>query len=226
MFLASDLVEWGAMSGALAVLYFSEINFVFECGNDIDFVNFSFIIMSNDGMIMGLEKINNSTFRSLTDSGGASRANPLLLGSIIDDGSFELIDDFADRAEALTVFGADAMLEESLSVGGGTVADVTFEMIPRIFMRQFNHVIIAGDFGDDGGSGNFFDEEIGFFEHGNFIAERSILEKVDSAVDDNFIKRNVFGEDLFDSATGAKLERVAKAIMIDFAAFDPAETGG
>ena len=68
-----------------------------------------------------------------------------------------------ERAKAESVFGAGAELGEGGAVLGGAVADVFFKTIAGILLSEVNHILIAGDFGDDGGGSHFFHEVVGAF---------------------------------------------------------------
>ena len=68
-----------------------------------------------------------------------------------------------EGAEAEPVFGAGAELGEGGAVLGSAVADVFFKTIAGILLGEVNHILIAGDFSDDGGGGNVFHEVIGAF---------------------------------------------------------------
>ena len=86
------------------------------------------------------------------------------------------------------MFGAGAEGEQGGFVCGSAVTDVAFEAVAGIFFGKVGHVAIAGDFGDDGGGADFFDEEVSFREEGDFIFEWGAGEEVDGAVDDNFVE--------------------------------------
>ncbi len=86
--------------------------------------------------------------------------------------------------------------------------------------------MVASDFGDNGSGGNFFDEKIGFLEQGDVFVERCVFEKVDRAVDDDFLEGGLGGENRLDGAATGELESVAEAVTVDLTGFDPAETGG
>ena len=68
-----------------------------------------------------------------------------------------------ERAKAESVFGAGAELGEGGAVLGGAVADVFFKTIAGILLGEVNHILIAGNFGDNGGGGNVFHEVVGAF---------------------------------------------------------------
>ena len=54
----------------------------------------------------------------------------------------------------------------------GAVADVFIEIVLRVFISEIDHVVVAGDFGDDGCSGNFADFSIGFDASRDVVFER------------------------------------------------------
>ena len=68
-----------------------------------------------------------------------------------------------EGAEAEPVLGAWAELGEGGAVLGGAVADVFFKTIAGILLSEIDHILVAGNFGDDGGGGNILDEMIGAF---------------------------------------------------------------
>ena len=68
-----------------------------------------------------------------------------------------------EGAEAESVFGAGAECGEGGAVLGSAVADVFFKTIAGILLGEVNHILIAGNFGDDRGGGNFFNEVVGAF---------------------------------------------------------------
>ena len=68
-----------------------------------------------------------------------------------------------ERAKAEPVFGAGAECGEGGAVLGGAVADVFFKTIAGILLSEVNHILIAGNFGDNGGGGNVFHEVVGAF---------------------------------------------------------------
>ncbi len=133
--------------------------------------------------------------------------------------------DFADRTEAATVFGADAVSKEGLFMKSGTVADMLFEAVFGVFRGEVDHVAIASNFSDDGSGGNFGDKKVGFLENGDAVFERGIAEEIYSAVDDDFVKRLFRFQDLFNGAMAGKLETITKPILVKFGSGDPAKTG-
>lgn len=68
-----------------------------------------------------------------------------------------------ERAETESVFGAGAEFGEGGAMLGSAIADVFFETIIGVLLGEVDHVLVAGDFGDNGGGGDFFDEVIGVF---------------------------------------------------------------
>ena len=68
-----------------------------------------------------------------------------------------------EGAEAEPVLGAGAECGEGGAVLGGAVADVFFKTIAGILCGELDHILVAGDFGDDGGGGNVFHEVVGAF---------------------------------------------------------------
>lgn len=68
-----------------------------------------------------------------------------------------------EGAKAEPVFGAGAELGEGGAVLGSAVADVFFKTIAGISCGEIDHILVAGDFGDDGGGGNVFNEVVGAF---------------------------------------------------------------
>lgn len=103
------------------------------------------------------------------------------------------------------MFGAGAEVEEGGFVGGGAVADVFFEAVAGVLFGEVGHVAVAGDFCDDGGGADFFDEKVGFREEGDFVRERGVGKEVDGAVDEDFVETDFLRENLFDGAAGSEL---------------------
>ena len=68
-----------------------------------------------------------------------------------------------EGAEAEPVLGAGAECGEGGAVLGGAVTDVFFKTIAGILLSEIDHILIAGNFGDDGGGGDFFNEVVGAF---------------------------------------------------------------
>lgn len=54
----------------------------------------------------------------------------------------------------LAVVGSRAVVEDGLAVGGGAVAFVVKPAVVRVLTVEVDHVLITGDFGQDGGGGN------------------------------------------------------------------------
>ena len=68
-----------------------------------------------------------------------------------------------EGTETESVFGAGTELGEGGAMLGGAIADVFFETVIGVLLGESDHVLVAGDFGDNGGGGDFFDEVIGAF---------------------------------------------------------------
>lgn len=52
-----------------------------------------------------------------------------------------------------------------------------FKAIGGILRGNFGHISVAGNFGNDGGGGDFFDKGISFFEQGDLGFEWGVLEE-------------------------------------------------
>lgn len=158
LFLARNGGERSAMAGVVAVFDLGEVDVVTLGGDEVDFVKLGFVIAGEEGVAASLEVGSNASFRRATSGGGSggggSRIKPFGCGFVRHDGS--------DWAEAATVFGGGAEGAESGTVGGGAVADVFFKAIVGILVGKVNHVLVAGDLGDDAGGGDCFDAEVGF----------------------------------------------------------------
>ena len=61
------------------------------------------------------------------------------------------------------MFGARTERGEGGAVLGGAVADVFFKAVTGILLGEVDHILVTGDFGDDGGGGNVFHEVVGAF---------------------------------------------------------------
>lgn len=60
------------------------------------------------------------------------------------------------------MFGSETILIDSFDVSFSTVTDVFVKTVFWVFFGEFDHVIVTGDFGDDGGGGNFTDFTVAF----------------------------------------------------------------
>ena len=60
-----------------------------------------------------------------------------------------LLHDFAYWTKTLTMLGANAVLFECGLVGFCAITDMFFKTVFRVFLGDFYHVIISGNFGDD-----------------------------------------------------------------------------
>ena len=68
-----------------------------------------------------------------------------------------------EGAETEPMLGAGAELGEGGAVLGGAVADVFFKTIAGILHSEADHILVAGDFGNNRGGGNVFHEVVGAF---------------------------------------------------------------
>lgn len=93
-----------------------------------------------------------------------------------------------DGSEAAAVLGTGAQLLESLLMLECAVTDVLLETVAGILLGELDHVAVAGDFGDDGGGGDFFDEEVSFGQDGNVRTEWRVGEEVNGAVNHDFVE--------------------------------------
>ena len=64
--------------------------------------------------------------------------------------------------EGLAVLPSEAVLVNGCDMGFGAVADVLIEAVLRIFGGEIHHIMVTGDFGDDGCGGDFADFIVGF----------------------------------------------------------------
>lgn len=123
------------------------------------------------------------------------------------------------------MFRANTVFNERCAVLSGAVADMIFEAVFGVFRSKFNHIVIAGDLGDNRGGGDFSDETVGFFERGDVIGERGVLEEIDGAVDDDFGKFGFSSEDLLDGAAGGEFEAGGKSVAVELGGGDPSGSG-
>lgn len=63
--------------------------------------------------------------------------------------------------EGFAMFGSNAVFVDSLKMGFGAVTDVLVETVCGIFGRDLSHVVVAGDFSNNGGGGDFADFVVG-----------------------------------------------------------------
>jgi len=104
--------------------------------------------------------------------------------------SLEIRKGFA-RFKRFTMLGCEAILIDGGDMGFGAVADVLVKTIVGIFGSEVFHILVTGDFGDDGSGGNLADESVGFDAGSDVRCERSVLEKIGFAIDNNLGKRCV-----------------------------------
>ena len=104
--------------------------------------------------------------------------------------------------EGAAMFGSEAIFFDGFLMFRGAVADVVFEIVFRVLARQFNHVIVAGDFGDDRSGGNFADFVVGFDEGVGVACERGAGEEVLGAVDDDLGEGDAEGFSFFYGEIG------------------------
>lgn len=122
----------------------------------------------------------------------------------------------------MAMFGANTVREEGGLVFCGAISDMAFKAVVGVFCGEVCHVGVAGNFGDDGGSGDFFNKTVGFFDSGNMTGEWGIVEKINDTVNDDFGKFDFGGEDLLDGTAGGKFEAGGKSILVDFLGGNPA----
>ncbi len=60
------------------------------------------------------------------------------------------------------MFIGEAVLVDSCDVGSGAIADMFVETVCGIFGRDFSHVVVASDFGNDGGGRNLTNFVVAF----------------------------------------------------------------
>ncbi len=89
------------------------------------------------------------------------------------------------------MFGSETIFVDGGEMGFGTIADMLVETVGGVFWCEVDHIMVTGDFGDDGGGGDSFELCIGFDNGGDIGRERSICKKIDLAVDNNLRKRCV-----------------------------------
>lgn len=61
----------------------------------------------------------------------------------------------------------ETVFVDSLDMGFGAVTDVLIETVFWVFSGELYHVLVASDFGDDGGGGDFADFGVGFDASGS-----------------------------------------------------------
>ena len=139
------------------------------------------MIFSNDGVALFFEIIGDGLFGLVADTGSVFAVG-LCLG--------EAGDRFA-RFEGFTVFWSEAAIVDGCDVGFGAVTNVSVKTVVGILFGEVDHVMIAGDLGDDGSSGNCRKFGVGF-DMGRYVRfERGVFEKIDFTVNDDLGKRCV-----------------------------------
>ena len=93
-----------------------------------------------------------------------------------------------------------------------------------IFLSEVLHVVVAGDFSDDRRGGDFFNEQVGFFEIGDISFQVGVFEKIDGTVNDNFCEGDFLRADFLNGATRGEFLRFREAELINFWCSDPTET--
>lgn len=83
------------------------------------------------------------------------------------------------------MLGCETILVDGFDMCGSSIADMAIKAVFWVFIGERNHILIAGDFGDNRGGGNGGDFSIGFNKSGGVIGEGSVGQKIDSAVDDD-----------------------------------------
>ena len=65
----------------------------------------------------------------------------------------------------------EAVFIDGGNVRFGAIANVLVESILWVFGRKIYHIVVAGNFGDDGGGGDFADFGVGFDAGGGVFGE-------------------------------------------------------
>lgn len=78
------------------------------------------------------------------------------------------------RFERFAVFIGEAVLVDSCDVGSGAIADMFVEAIVWVLGSKLYHVLVAGNFSDNGSSGDFTDFSIRFYASRNIVFEWSV----------------------------------------------------
>ena len=89
------------------------------------------------------------------------------------------------------MFVGETILINSCDVNFGAVANVLVEVVFWVLFREFYHVVVASDFGDDGGGGDGADFIITFDAGRGVFCERSVGKKIDLAINNNLRKGGV-----------------------------------
>lgn len=151
-----DSVETGAASRGFAVFDFGEVDIIVFDRNEINFVKMSLVILFENSVAV-LRKIGGDGL-----FGGVAGGSGVFVARF---GYSEVAERFT-RLEGTAVFRGEAVLINSGNVGFGAIADMVFETIVWVFGVEVCHVLVAGDFGDDGGGRDFADFAVGFDEGG------------------------------------------------------------
>ena len=121
-----------------------------------------------------------------------------------------------NRLKALAMNLARAKFAQRRAMFRRTIARISSKIICRkfSFSAQIRHKFVARNFGNNRGSRNTRNQQIGFFQSGNVFFERSFFEKIDRAVDDNFgefyISSATFRLNFLDRAPSRQPQSLAK----------------
>ena len=169
------------MDDGFAVFDFGEVDFVVFYTNDVDFVEVGFVVAGDDGVAVIYEIISNERLGLFTFGGGV----------------FVRLGFFCKTGEGLAgfkrfaMFGGEAVFVDGGEMRFGTIADMLVETVGGVFWCKVDHIVVTGDFGDDGGGGDSFKLCIGFDDGGDIGRELGIRKKIDFTVDNNLRKRRV-----------------------------------
>ena len=79
----------------------------------------------------------------------------------------------------------------SSNVRFGTIADVLIKMIIGILCGKIEHIVVASNFGNNGGCRDFANFVVAFYAGGGVLFEWGVGKEIDFAVNDNLGKRCV-----------------------------------
>ena len=172
-------------------------------------------------MAFGFEKIRDSLFGFRADFGSVFAFRAFR-------GWFGKAGEAADGAEAEAMLGGDAVAFKGGKVLLCAVAFVFFKVVVGVIVGEVDHVVIAGDFGEDGGGGDFFDEIVAFHEGGDVAREGGVGEEIAVAVDDDFGEADFrkVGAHVGDGAASGEAESCVHADFVEFVVPNPTEAGG
>ena len=135
------------------------------CADNIDFVEESLMVAGDDSMTVLFKIISDELFSVFAYGSG------VLFGFNCRCEAEEGLTGF----ERFTVFWGETIFINSCDVSFGAVADVLVKSVLGVFIGEVYHIMITGDFGDNGGGGDFAYFIVAFDAGGSVLCQRGGL---------------------------------------------------